>query len=108
VRSPDVAIGLIDGPVALRHPDLAGRVIELGPVGSATCATTGAAACRHGTFVAGVLVGRRASPAPALCPDSTLLLRPLFSEHTDPGVMPAASQEELANAVVDCVGGRRV
>jgi subtilisin family serine protease len=107
----DVVVGLIDGPVAVGHPDLAGaRVREIpGGVG-ARCALADSAACVHGTFVAGILCAQRESAAPSICPDCTLLVRPIFAEVTaGRGVRPASTAEELAAAVVECVAaGARV
>lgn len=108
--SSDVAVALLDGPVATGHPELAGasiRDITGGPPG--TCTQLGSSACAHGTFVAGILAAKRDSPAPAICPDCTLLLQPIFREATDGGSMPAATPEELAQAIVECVdAGARV
>ena len=108
---PEVTVGLIDGPVAMDHPDLAGENIREVPGGLAgSCARASSAACMHGTFVAGMLSARKGSPAPAICPDCTLLVRPVFSEAaTVNGGMPSATPEELAAAIIDCVeAGARV
>ncbi|MCI0600958.1 MAG: S8 family serine peptidase [Beijerinckiaceae bacterium] len=102
---PEVIIGLIDGPVILDHPHLAaGHIREMpGKLGSA-CARSDSAACQHGTFVAGILSARRGSPAPAICPGCTLLVRPIFAEATPAnGDMPSAKPEELAEAILDCL-----
>ena len=108
---PEITVGLIDGPVFLTHPDLAGQNIEEVPGKlRGTCARADSAACLHGTFVAGILSARRGSAAPAICPGCTLLIRPIYSE-TDPatGDMPSATPEELAQAIIDCVNaGARV
>src|ERR1700758_4806725 len=78
---PEVAIGLIDGPVAKDHPNLESESIrELPAVNGGSCALSSSAACKHGTFVAGILVAKRSSAAPAICPGCTLLIRPIFSE----------------------------
>jgi hypothetical protein len=56
----EIRIELIDGPVALDHPELAADRIE--PVADAPgagCTVPSSAACAHGTFVAGILSGRR-------------------------------------------------
>lgn len=95
----DVVIGLIDGPVADGHPDLASERIRLLVPSTAHSATTGAALA-HGTHVAGILLARRGTPAPAVCPACTLLARPIFS---DAVAEPMATARELAEAVVDCV-----
>jgi len=103
--SPDVTVGLIDGPVAMSHPDLMGASIREIPGSLAgTCASASSAACRHGTFVAGILGARRDSPAPAICPDCPLLLRPIFAETTlGNGQMPSATPAELAAALLECI-----
>src|SRR5215470_14298224 len=99
----DVTIGLIDGPVAMTHPDLAeARIREVPGKLTGTCSQEGVA-CQHGTFVAGVLVAKRGSRAPAICPGCTLLVRPIFSEPTSAnGQIPSATPEELAAAIIEC------
>jgi subtilisin family serine protease len=108
---PEIAIGLIDGPVFLSHPDLtAGHIREVPGRLRGTCARADSAACLHGTFVAGILCARRGSVAPAICPRCTLLVRPIYSE-TDPaiGEMPSSTPDELAEAIADCINaGARV
>jgi subtilisin family serine protease len=103
--SPELIIGLLDGPVATTHPDLAHEHICEVPGGpSATCTRPNSAACGHGTFVAGILSGHRGSPAPAICPDCTLLVRPIFSETTpNSDQLPSATAEELAGAILACI-----
>jgi hypothetical protein len=84
---PEVAIGLIDGPVASQHPDLAGSKIRAIPgKTTSTCRSPKSAACAHGTFVAGILSARRGSIAPAICPGCTLIVRPIFAESTNGSV----------------------
>ncbi len=109
---PEIAIGLIDGPVLMRHPDLASRnVREIpGKQGSA-CSRASSVACMHGTFVAGMLMAKRGSAAPAICPDCTLLVRPIFPENgsASGNAMPSATPEELAAAIMEAVNaGARV
>jgi subtilisin family serine protease len=107
----EITIALIDGPVALDHPDLAGTSIrELTAKLPSACTRLDGAACTHATFVAGMLSGRRGSAAPAICPDCTLLVRPIFSDATNVNVqMPATTPEALADAIVDSVNaGARV
>src|SRR5512132_2821930 len=61
-------------------------------------------ALSHGTFVAGLLMARRGSRAPAICPGCTLLVRP-----SDNAEMPSATPDETATAIADCVdAGARV
>jgi hypothetical protein len=75
----DVAVGLIDGPVAVTHPGLAGNIREA-PGTVAACSQATSTACLHGTFVAGMLSAKRGSIAPAVCPHRTLLVRPVIAE----------------------------
>jgi subtilisin family serine protease len=108
---PEISIGLIDGPVALNQPDLVGASIHEVPGKlKGTCNRADTSACSHGTFVAGILAARRGSVAPAISPRCTLLLRPIFAETAnDNGLMPSATSEDLAEAIVDCVdAGARV
>ena len=96
----DVVVGLLDGPVAMDHPDLVpGNIQEL-PGRSVKCKQACSAACRHGTFVAGILGARRGSMAPAICPGCTLLVRPIFVENDD---VPATTLQWVALAIVECV-----
>jgi subtilisin family serine protease len=108
---PEVIIGLIDGPVVMNHPELANQPVrEIPGNGSGTCTQANSTACLHGTFVAGILSANRGSVAPAICPNCTLLVRPIFAETTAAnGEMPSALPEELAQAILDCiVAGARV
>jgi subtilisin family serine protease len=104
-------VGLIDGPVAVNHSDLLSENIREVPGKlSGACAQASNAACMHGTFVAGILCAKRTSPAPAICPNCTLLVRPIFSETiSGNGHVPSATPEELALAIVECIeAGSRV
>jgi len=103
--SPEIAIGLMDGPVAANHPDLVGESVR-GIAGEpgAGCAHTGSAACTHGTFTAGILSAKRGSPASAICPGCALLVRPIFKEGgAGNGALPSATPAEVAKAVVECI-----
>ena len=103
---PQVVIGLIDGPVAMDHPDLSRATIRAVPGRqSASCSLASSVACTHGTSVAGILFAQRGSPALAICPDCTLLVRPIFPENSAAnGQIPSATPEELAMAITDAVG----
>jgi subtilisin family serine protease len=108
---PEIQIGLVDGPVAVNHPELA--VENVHPISErmgAACARADSAACRHGTFVAGILTAKRTSQAPAICPQCTLLVRPIFPETTQRnGQLPTADPKELATAILECVeAGARI
>jgi subtilisin family serine protease len=109
--SPEVKIGLIDGPVVTQHPDLAGEHLrEIPGKNGGSCTQANSAACLHGTFVAGILSAKRNSPAPAICPSCTLLIRPIFAETTSGREqMPSATPLELAAAIIECIdSGARV
>jgi subtilisin family serine protease len=101
----EIVVGLIDGPVATNHPDLASdQIREIPGRLAGVCAQPPSAACLHGTAVAGILCARRGSAAPAICPGCTLLLRPIFLEATlGNQEIPSTTPEELAAAIVECV-----
>jgi subtilisin family serine protease len=108
---PEVLVALVDGPVSLNHPDFgAANIREIPGKLKGACTRSDAVACTHATFVAGILIARRDSVAPAICPQCTLLVRPIFAETAaGSGVMPSATPEELAEAIVDSVeAGARV
>ena len=107
----EIAMGMVDGPIAVSHADLARSSIrEVAGEMRAQCAQTSSAACVHGTFVAGILSAKRGSAAPAICPDCTLLVNPVFSETaTASAEQPSARPEELAAAILECIeAGARV
>lgn len=105
---PDVTIGLIDGPVDFRHPDLASD--RMHALSGPTMPRTDAPGCLHGTFVAGMLSAKRTSTAPAICPGCTLLTRPIFGEAGSArDQMPRSTPAELARAILDCLeAGARI
>ena len=108
---PDVKIGLIDGPVVTQHADLAREQFrEIPGNNGATCTQDNSAACQHGTFIAGILSAKRSSSAPAICPNCTLLIRPIFTDTTAGREhMPSATPQELAAAILQCINaGARV
>jgi subtilisin family serine protease len=98
---PDITIGLIDGPVDTKHLDLEdSKIISISSGGA--CVYRDSNACAHGTFIAGILSGKRNSKAPGTCPNCTLILRPIFSEDIQ-GNIPRTSPKELSTAIVECV-----
>jgi subtilisin family serine protease len=113
---PEVLIGLIDGPVAFKHPELnANNIREVRGDRPGYCSRGSSLACTHGTFVAGILCGKRGSTAPAIAPNCTLLVRPIFAESEVSnrqmlnGEMPSATPEELSAAIVETIdSGARV
>jgi subtilisin family serine protease len=103
--SEEVVIGLIDGPVDAGHPGLKGaRLQELASAPNHPCSLVGNAACRHGTFVAGMLCASRRFLPSAICPGCTLLVRPIFSASGNDAVtISSAEPEALASAMTDCI-----
>lgn len=103
--SPEVRIGLIDGPVAIQHKDLAGaRIRQVSPTKNISCVDPGSVACTHATFIAGILSARRGSLSPAICPGCPLLVRPIFEEKSfAQHRIPAASPRILAAAMTECI-----
>jgi subtilisin family serine protease len=101
----NVKIGLIDGPVFTQNPSfLSESLRELPGINGARCNQTNSSACLHGTFVAGILSAKRSSAAPAICPNCTLFIRPIFAETTfGRQQMPSATPQELAAAIIECV-----
>jgi subtilisin family serine protease len=108
---PEVVIGLIDGSVFQTHPELMGTNIrKISGELNGQCSQTSSTACLHGTFIAGVLCGKKNSYAPAICSNCTLLVRPIFSESAlGDEQMPSATPADLATAIIECVdAGARV
>src|SRR5215213_10269261 len=101
----ELIIGLIDGPIAMTHPDLAdAHIREIPGRLAGTCVQAGSIACRHGTFVAGILSAKRGSVAPAICPKCTLLVRPIFAVmKSNAGQLPSATPAELAKAITETI-----
>ncbi|MDQ1690034.1 MAG: hypothetical protein QOD87_142 [Pseudonocardiales bacterium] len=101
----EIAVGLIDGPVSITEAHLTGANLrEVPGAMRGTCSVASSVACMHGTFVAAMLATPRESAAPAMCPDCTLLIRPIFLESgTDDLQMPSATPVELARAIVETV-----
>lgn len=109
--SPNIVIGLIDGPILINHPDLnTENIIGIPGEPSGVCSKAESVACSHGTFIAGILKANRSSNAPAICPDCTLLVRPIFFEHiTTEEFIPSTNPKKLAIAIIDCINaGARI
>lgn len=107
----EISIALIDGPVNSSLPDFAAstiRDISFGNKGS--CDRQNSSACIHGTLVASILVSRRGSLAPAICPGCTLLLCPIFGERgEDMYGVPISRPEVLAARIIEAVNaGARI
>ncbi|MEQ6342293.1 MAG: S8 family serine peptidase [Gammaproteobacteria bacterium] len=101
---PEIIIGLIDGPVATHHPDLANENIRATSAFHSACTQANSFACFHGTFVAGILFAKRYTAAPAICPNCTLLVRPIFAESASVNrEIPSTTPQELATTLIECI-----
>ena len=102
---PEIMVGLLDGPIAIHHPDLEStHICEMPGSVRGTCTQTKSIACMHGTFVAGILSAKRGSVAPSICPHCTLLAHPIFAETPSGyGHIPSTTPEDLAAAIVDSI-----
>jgi subtilisin family serine protease len=117
--NPDIKIGLVDGPLDYTHKAFQGsRIRAVKESQLAACKSASSIACRHCTFVAGILCAKRGSSAPAICPGCTLLLRPVFMNETQVAndeainrniLFPSTTPEELSDAVIEVVdAGARI
>jgi subtilisin family serine protease len=107
--SSAIGIGLVDGPVALDHPDLAGRTSAVS-VGTAPPARDPPArrASTARTWRASSWPGA-ARRRPGICPGCTLLVRPIFHETKANGTLSLAMPDEVGQAIVECVNaGARI
>lgn len=102
--NPEIVVGIIDGPVDTTHPDFRdSRISPVGDATPATCTAPDSFACVHGTFVAGIICGRRGSQAPAIAPGCTVLVRTIFCEAPDPRQCPAVRPTDLAEAIHEMI-----
>lgn len=100
---PDIKIGLVDGPVLLSHPDLEHESLSLLEKDAGQPRYPNIA-IQHGTAVAGVLKTKRGGVAPAICPNCSLLVRPIFTTSSSVDKMlPGTTLTELALAIFDCI-----
>jgi subtilisin family serine protease len=107
----EISVGLIDGPVDSRLADFAdSNIRNVSTTIKGDRDRQQAFACLHGNLVAGVLVARRDSAVPAICPACTLLVRPIFRESdVGAGGVPSARPENLAAALIETVdAGARI
>lgn len=102
-----IVIGLIDGDVKINHPDLIGTNIKnISKQMNEVSSQSEDVSQVHGTFVAGILSGKRGSVAPSICPDCTLLVRPIFTKTistSERDYLLRTSCEELATAIIEVI-----
>lgn len=113
---PRVGLAVLDGPVDLAHPCLAGADLVTLPTLVPQRPTAGSAT-RHGTAVVSILFGRHGSGVAGVAPGCRGLIAPMFGE-TAGGEIEPASQTDLARAISQAVeahaqiinisGGQRV
>ncbi|XOV80989.1 MAG: S8 family serine peptidase [Aestuariibacter sp.] len=96
-----IIVGLIDGSIDTAHPDLLNADISL--IEGEACQSKESEGCRHGTFMAGIIVAAADSEAPALCPSATLVARPIFCNASDLNQCPLVSEDHLIDALQDCL-----
>lgn len=103
--SSKISIGIIDGPVDLNHSQFMESNIKTVYGSDISCRDIDSLACRHGTFILGILTGERNPITPALCPQCNILLRPIFLEdlEDDKPAYPKSSPRELADAITELV-----
>ncbi|NET46285.1 S8 family serine peptidase [Okeania sp. SIO2B3] len=106
----EIVVGIIDGPVQGDHPDLQAASIRALPAApEVICQTKESIGCVHGTFIAGILCAQRESQAPGLCPDCTVLVKPILCDLADLEQCPKVTPENLASAVKEVIdAGARV
>jgi subtilisin family serine protease len=111
---PEIIVGVIDGPVDFNHPSFqTARLKSANEFQLAACKTASNIACSHGTFVTGILCGKRNSFSPAICPECTIILRPIFNESSSGNnvdlAFPNSTPEELSKAIIETVNsGARI
>lgn len=96
-----IKIGLVDGSIDTSHPALSNANIRL--LNGERCHSKGSEGCRHGTFMAGVMVASKDSLAPALCPDAEIISRPIFCHASDLSQCPLVTEDHLLDAIKECI-----
>jgi subtilisin family serine protease len=102
----NISICMIDGPVQFQHPSLSElKVLENNQPDLQKCRNSNSNACKHGTFIASILFGRRDSKAVSIAPKCTLALYPIFDENSVgiPITTLDILAEKIRNAIDDGV-----
>jgi subtilisin family serine protease len=111
--SKDISIGIIDGPVDLNHPDL--KEFNIKTVNDSQqrlCKQPIDGSFLHGTFIVGILTGKRGSKTAAICPKCKIILCPIFkytnknkNHHNNNyyNNFLGTTPKELADAIVEVV-----
>ena len=93
----EVCIAVVDGPVDLTHPSLAGSAVEAVGDDALRLGTNDPAAA-HGTAVASIIFGQAGTAVEGVAPGSRGLVIPVFATSAD-GVLQPAEQSTLARAI---------
>jgi len=104
--SQEVVIGIIDGPIDFDHPDF--RYSHIRTVNDrqlGMCKSASSIACIHGTFVVGMLSAKRGTNTLGMCPNCSVILRPIFIEDVDNNKLhlPSSTPRELSKAIVETI-----
>lgn len=108
---PEITIGVIDGPVDTSHDAFKdARIKGISSSTVLTCREKTGNSCCHGTFVAGMFCAGRSTRFPGICPDCTLLVRPVFRDGLSmQNNSPAVTPGDLARAIIETViAGARI
>jgi cyanobactin maturation PatA/PatG family protease len=97
----EICVAILDGPVDLTHPSLAGASLSALET-LVPASPDGGAASRHGTHVASIVFGRGAIAG--IAPDCRGLIVPIFGSGADGGLM-MCSQMDLARAILQALEG---
>ncbi|MDB9518930.1 S8 family serine peptidase [Roseofilum reptotaenium CS-1145] len=101
---PEIVVGIIDGPVEGSHEDLQAASLRTLPAASEVIGQTKESiGCVHGTFVAGIICAQRGSQAPGLCPDCTVLVKPILCDTGDFEQCLKVTPENLACALREMI-----
>lgn len=107
--SPDIVIGIIDGPIDLTHPTFHESKIKVMHSKIVDCKNANDIACVHGTFVTGIISGKRGSSSPAICPGCKIILNPIFKQKRNNDFngkdtfLPSTTPEEVAKAIIETI-----
>lgn len=107
---PEIIIGLIDGPVDASHPAFKGARLRFIKSTNSEYRREFSPTSLHGTFIAGILCARRDSPAPGICPECSIIVRPIFPEgKSKNGKPPDVFPPQLATAIIETIkAGARI
>ena len=99
-----ICIAVLDGPVGLTHPSLAGaKLTPIETLASSGSAASGPAA-EHGTRIASVIFGRHDGPVRGVAPHCRGLVAPIFTDIVGDSPVPC-SQLDLARALLQAMQG---